>query len=221
MELSKETMIKTNLNLQHNQYIKIVACLCMLVDHIGAVFLPNMIWIRIVGRIAMPIFAYQIAEGFKYTHDVYKYVKRLLILAVVSELPFILLFNEKKLNILFAFVIALLFMDAYRKKNYIILLLSLILMFFCQNIEYAGYATLVVCFFISDNKKYGKYFDFIIVTALYTFFTGQILQLFSYLAIPIIRYKDKIKVNIDKRYFYYFYPLHLAFLYVVKLIIIH
>ena len=60
----------------------------MLCDHAWAT-LPYMpLWLTGVGRIAFPIFAFLLAEGHVYTRDVKQYRKRLLILAVVTEIPF-------------------------------------------------------------------------------------------------------------------------------------
>jgi len=73
--------------------IKIIAITTMLIDHAGAVFdLP--IETRIIGRIAFPLFVYLIAEGCKHTRSMEKYLLRLGIFALVSEIPFDLAFNQ-------------------------------------------------------------------------------------------------------------------------------
>ncbi|MDO4564357.1 MAG: TraX family protein [Clostridia bacterium] len=72
--------------------LKIIALLAMLLDHIGYVFWEPgdslLMLFRYIGRIAFPIFAFQIAQGYVNTKNIYKYGLRLLILAVVSQLPF-------------------------------------------------------------------------------------------------------------------------------------
>ena len=47
--------------------LKIIAAIAMTVDHIGVVIFPNFAILRIIGRIAFPIFAFMIAEGCRYT----------------------------------------------------------------------------------------------------------------------------------------------------------
>lgn len=68
--------------------LKAIALFCMLLDHMWATIVPGREWMTCVGRIAFPIFAFELAQGYTHTHDLRAYAKRLLLLAVVSEVPF-------------------------------------------------------------------------------------------------------------------------------------
>ncbi|SNX54090.1 TraX family protein [Thermoanaerobacterium sp. RBIITD] len=81
--------------------LKLIALLTMVIDHVGAVLYPNIIVLRMIGRISFPIFAYLLALGYKSTHDAKKYLKRLLLFGLLSEIPYILAFNSDNLNIFF------------------------------------------------------------------------------------------------------------------------
>jgi TraX protein len=70
--------------------IKILAITAMLIDHIGLFFFPQITWLRIIGRIAFPLFAWLIANGAYHTHNIKQYALRLLIFAVISQVPFFL-----------------------------------------------------------------------------------------------------------------------------------
>ena len=67
-----------------------IALITMTIDHIGFLLFPKLTILRVIGRIAMPIFVFCLAEGFIHTKSRQKYFMRLGILAVISELVFIL-----------------------------------------------------------------------------------------------------------------------------------
>lgn len=60
----------------------------MLLDHLYATVLHDQLWMTYVGRIAFPLFAFELVQGYMHTHDLRRYARRLLVLAVISEIPF-------------------------------------------------------------------------------------------------------------------------------------
>ncbi len=75
--------------------LKIIAVISMLIDHIGAVFFPQAILLRIIGRLAFPIYCFLIAEGYTHTKSAPGYLMRLGAFALISEIPFNFAFNGR------------------------------------------------------------------------------------------------------------------------------
>lgn len=88
--------------------LKLIACVFMVIDHVGAILLPDLLILRILGRISFPIFAYFIAEGCRYTR---RKLKRFLLvfgLAVICEGVCVLVSGELEGGILVTFTFSIL-----------------------------------------------------------------------------------------------------------------
>ena len=78
----RPTAVRTNCN---TDLIKLLACLFMLIDHAGKMLFPQIGEMRLIGRLAFPMFAYSIAVGTVYTRDSVKYLSRIALLALISQ----------------------------------------------------------------------------------------------------------------------------------------
>ena len=83
----EQPKLQTNLD---TDFLKVIACITMLIDHIGGAFFPEVQAFRIIGRTAFPLFCYCMTVGLLYTRDIKKYLLRLAVFAAVSQ-PFYLL----------------------------------------------------------------------------------------------------------------------------------
>lgn len=77
-----------------NTTLKILAILFMFIDHLGASLFPQFFFLREIGRLAFPIFAYFIAEGYSKTSSYTRYLRRLSLFAIVSQIPFSMAFSK-------------------------------------------------------------------------------------------------------------------------------
>ena len=72
------------------ELLKWIAIITMTVDHIGAVLYPDYTFLRWIGRLSFPLFAYLLILGIRNTSDIKKYFIRPFIFALISQIPFFL-----------------------------------------------------------------------------------------------------------------------------------
>lgn len=105
--------------------LHILAMVLMLMDHLWATLLPAQDWLTCAGRVAFPIFAFMSVEGYFHTHNFKKYAQRMLLFAVLSEIPFDLMyggtwFYPVHQNVIWTLLVGLLgihLMETVRKKQ--------------------------------------------------------------------------------------------------------
>lgn len=101
--------------------LKIIACISMVIDHIGFMFFPKIKIFRILGRLAFPIFAYFLAKGCYYTRNKLKHFLTLFIVASVCQIVYYIAMKSTNMSILTTFCIseALIYLLFYLKKSFI------------------------------------------------------------------------------------------------------
>lgn len=112
-------LTKTRPGLTGNQ-LKILAMVTMTCDHVGLYLLPQFPILRILGRLALPIYAYMIAQGCRHTHDRKRYLLRLLGLGLLCQVVYYVVMGSLYQCILITFSLSLILiygMDAARKRR--------------------------------------------------------------------------------------------------------
>ena len=238
---SKELAITTGLS---STTLKMIAIIIMVIDHVGMVVFPEQTWMRYIGRLAFPIFAFQIAEGYRFTHNFAAYALKLLIFAFLSEIPFDLCLTNQPFyfeyqNVFFTLLLGLLLIHeldgAIHNKDWIykikcigvifvITIVTLIL-----NSDYGIHGVLLVGSFylFREHKIFQLISMYIIFGPLFSgnqieIFNTEIMmntQLFCLASLPIIwLYKGKkgIRNEAVKFFGYTFYMIHLFILWFIS-----
>lgn len=234
--------MNTSFSLNRTQ-LKTIALITMTLDHIGAALVPRQLFLysilRIVGRIAFPIFCFLLVEGFFYTRNRENYIKRLLIFALIAEIPFdfglYLTFNTFTYKLAFAhqntlFTLAigmtvLTILEKYKDKipSYsmpalVICMIALIL----AEVLGTDYGMIGVFFIISlyyrktlfsrTNPLFSLFICFIPLIA-----TGG-REPFCILSLFLIYCYQPVYCKGNKYFFYIYYPLHLIILAILRFI---
>lgn len=222
-----------------NNQLKIIAMIAMLIDHIGAYLFPEVMILRIIGRLAFPIFVFMIAEGCFYTKNRLKYLLHLLILGLGCQVVYFFFMDSLYMGILITFslsIITIYAIDYYLENKSLI---SIILMFI--TILGVSYLTGVLP---SIYKEHDYMFDYGIIgvfTPVFIYYskfkliklitlaillillsvyydTPQIL--YSLVSIPLLLLYNNTRGKYKLKYlFYIFYPLHLIIIYLIGLLI--
>ena len=200
----------------------------MFLDHYHYVIGGSEI-LNVAGRIAFPIFAFTLSEGYVHTRSLQKYLFRLFIFAVSIQMPSILFGYDYPMNIFFTLFLGLLSIYIFNlKKMNVILKIILIgfILFFSQKfkLDYGIYGILVIINFnIFRNNKFKILMNFLVLNIYNVIFPKVFdlpdTQLFSLISLVFIFMYNGEKGRSMKYFFYLFYPIHFFILEVIKFIL--
>ena len=209
-------------------HIKYLATLLMVLDHIG--LLLQIDELRVIGRLSFPLFCWIFARNWERrgekTADAL--IGRLLFFGIISQIPYVLLVNRIELNILLSFLVCVLtFKEIHQTKKKLILLLSGMVAAQFLNASYGWFAVACPLLMLSFKGcgSRGWWFCWVTTNITYTITSGYFIQILAVLT-PLIMVmyhnpaKDRKPGTIEKNFFYYFYPIHLAGLAAVRGIIL-
>ena len=215
--------------------LKLAAMISMTLDHIGLVLLPGWTLLRMLGRLAMPIYAYMIAEGCLHTRDRKRYFLRIAGMAALCQAVYFFAMGSLYLCILVTFSLSILLIGAlenYQKKrdlfSRMVAFGSLLAVFFlCVampellpgtdfGIDYglAGVLLPVLVYFGKEKTKYLAAGLFLVSLN----YGG--IQWFALAAVPLLgMYNGQRGEKNLGRWFYLYYPLHLLVIYGISLVL--
>lgn len=228
--------------------LKMIAIIAMTIDHMawllypGFVKEPMPVIMHIIGRLTAPIMWYFIAEGCYYSKNMNKYFWRLFLFAVFSHfafcfglgIPFLAsdgsIFNRT--SVMFPLAFSVLLIKIFKNENIKNYLKIICIAFFCIVTFIADWSSiaLIMPFFLYNHRdnKNKQVMDYIIWITVYVsvyiifidVFYG-FLQFATLLSLPLLlRYNGEIgNARISKWFFYYYYPLHLIIIGVLRIIL--
>ncbi|MFA5247333.1 MAG: TraX family protein [Candidatus Micrarchaeia archaeon] len=200
--------------------LKILACTFMLIDHAGALLFPQYEILRIIGRLSLPIFAYLVAVSFEKTSNRKKYLERLILFAIVSQIPFYLAFGTR-LNIMFTLSFAVAYLLAFEKRGFTAQMLGLGAVCIAAELlraDYGFYGVLLVLVFHFLRSRLALCAASVAAAsvAFDVLVNMRFFQIFCVLALPIIFWLKLPRLKVNKYAYYLFYPGHIFALWIVS-----
>lgn len=219
--------------------LKWLAWITMTIDHIGYFRYPNLIWLRMIGRLSFPLFAFLICEGYRHTSDKKQYFIRMVSFSLITQLLFET-FHVGFVNVMVTFSFAIAAMYCYDKKWYWAIA-GILLATAKINPDYSYYGVgLVLLYYIFQKRRGLQIASLAVTTFLFTF---QYLFFHPEYFMVVIRYFNVYYYNfiqmlailsgifiywyhggkgkqprhpwvaiLEKYFFYVYYPLHILLL---------
>lgn len=229
-------MMKEGLN---NSQLKLIAMIAMTLDHVGLIFFPQSVLLRLMGRLAFPIYAYMIGEGCRHTRSMGKYFGSVAAMALVCQMVFWFAQGSLYQSILvtFSLSIALCMLAKMARERggvlswvtfgagvVAVLFLTNVLPYLLPGTDYAvdyGFwgALLPVGVYLAKDRKTSLVYTtaFLALLAL-ELWQGQ---WFALAAVPLLALYNGRRGRLNMKWlFYFYYPAHLALLWGISFLIL-
>lgn len=213
------------------EWLKLIACATMLLDHVGAVFFPQTLWLRVIGRMAFPVYCFLLCEGTHHTKNPVRYGLRLFIGLLLAEIPFDLaLYGQVSFahqNVMVTLLLGFLALLVMKKVP--LWTMPLVALPFAMAAEWLhtdygamGIMTVALFALTRDLEEKRMLQSVGLVGLSFLFFPTNFIQPMAVLAmIPISLYSGR-KATGSKLLqwgFYLFYPLHLLVLWLISAVL--
>ncbi|MFK8186098.1 MAG: TraX family protein [Phormidesmis sp.] len=218
--------------------IKIIAAVTMLVDHIGALFFPEQLIFRVIGRISFPLFAWLAAQGQAHTQNLLFYLIRLLLLGVISQPIYDQALHlaepsySFQLNILFTLALGVAFISVLKAARHWWLKAALWILGWVLDVAMldtaapieGGFWAVTVVWFMSklrDNAGQSRFwwYGFYVLLSTVLLPSGFAWRTIPRVLAPLIVFGYSGEQGRKAKWFYGFYPLHFAVLVAIRLML--
>lgn len=204
-----------------NNQLKLIAMVTMTLDHIG-VYMPQYPGLRIIGRLAFPIFAFMIAEGCSHTRDIWRYFSSVALMAALCQIVQYLTTGSLYMGILVTFSLSILLVALLQRQLWGSALAALIGAFLISTVpipgtdfrvDYGFIGVLVPVTVYLVKTKWGKCLACAAMLCALGLSSGGV-QWFALFSIPLLLVYngERGKWNM-KGLFYWYYPAHIAVIY--------
>lgn len=211
----------SNLKILSGSALKVIAVISMTIDHVALYVLAGYlsmqdVWLydvlRGIGRLAFPIFAFLVVEGYRHSHNLKRYMAVLLMAAIISEIPWFLLGQYDSHNVLFTLLLGLIAVyltDRIPKNSWVFFIPSLCVAIIASwiNTDYSWHGIGVMMVFYLFHEKPFPYFLIGFPFLMEYGITGTCMGILACLLYNGNR--GFVRGKWLKYCFYIYYPLHL------------
>lgn len=204
-------------------HLKIIALISMIIDHLGAMFFEDYIIFRIIGRIAFILYAFMLVEGYFHTRNIKKYLGKLFLWGLISEIPFDwanfgVFFYFEHQNIfwtLFLSALGIHFLEKCREDYFKVLICSIVMFLaFLMRSDYHLFGVSIILGFYFSRNMWIKMGSISILNIMYGMLSK--LQIFGILGLIPIYFYNGERGRKSGDIFYSFYALHLLIFAFIK-----
>lgn len=221
-----------------NNQLKILAMVAMTLDHVGAYLFPHVLWLRLVGRLAFPVYAFMIAEGCRHTRSPARYLGCLAGLAAVCQVVYFVAMGSlyQCIMVTFSLSVGLILLVRYarQKQSFLSWLLVglgvALAAFLCHGlpvllpgtdygVDYGFIGVMTPVLVYLWGKKLPQLIA-LAVCLVFLCFSSWVGQIFALLAVPLLALYNGTRGKWKLKWFFYlFYPVHLVLIYFIGMLL--
>lgn len=214
----------------NGNHLKLIAAFTMLLDHAGILLFPKVTLLRILGRLAYPIFAFMIAEGCRYTRNKARYFLLVFGLGAACQIVYYFFSGDTYLNILLTFSCSILLIYAlqasYAAKSwqkqmlwsglFCVGFLTVYALDRLITIDYGFWGVMAPVFVsFAYLRKFPHWASVLLLGTALVLLGADLggIQHYALLSLPLLLLYSGARGKYRMKYFFYiFYPVHLAVL---------